>query len=562
MAIRALILCLLICARATGADAGAAVPEPKPLLAAPQTVASGAEFAVTVQFQLEPGVKLYRDKLEFTWTKLDGATYVELDLPPGKRVPDPLADDPAATLEVYERNVEISAQLIATAKPGDQITITGNLHHESCTEDFCFPPADEAFEFSIAAAEPAPAQNESNGLFHLLLQLLGVFGAGVVISLTPCVYPLIPITAAVVGARRERGILSSLVASLLYVLGLSLVYAVLGLVIAKVGSAAASFLQTPAVLVPVALIFVLLAAVMFKGISFTPGAGAAGRMQSWLAGKRGLFSIFALGAVSGLVASPCVAAPVAGLLIYVAQTGDMVFGFFALMALAWGMGIPLVIFGTASGMLPKAGPWMESVKRLIGFVLLWAAIYFIRPVIGDVAYQLAFAALLVSAAVFLKAFDALAAGSSFLERLRAVAGWLAVLAAVALVVSALGQVAAPAKIEAVENIFAPATPNDVDAAIASGEPVVLDFHAEWCTICKELDKKVFTTPEAASAARGIATLKIDIDEFPALAKEYNVFRPPVVVFISRAGSVQEDLSFAGKISRDEFVRRLEALKTR
>jgi len=556
--------------------ADAAEPaEPKPSISLSATDApSGGTVGVIADFKLDPTVHLYKDKIRFEWTKLEGATFAGAVLPKPLRIPDPLADDKTQMIEIYKGRVQVLGRLTVTAKPGEPIAVEGKLLHQSCTDQICFPPAEEAFGFKLVAGAaigpvntiPAKASSDDagDGGRSLWAQLVVAFLGGIALALTPCVYPMIPITAAVIGARNEKGIASALAASFVYVLGLAIVYALLGLLIAKLGSTVSSFLQTAWVLVPVAGIFVALAVVMFAGINFGAPTGVAAKLQGLLAGKKGVAATFALGAVSGLIAGPCIAAPLAGLLLHIARTGNLFLGFWMLFVLAWGMGVPLILFGTATGLMPKAGPWMEWIKRLLGFVLLWAAAYFLQTVIGETAYQLVVGALLLVAAVFLGGLDALTKESSFADRLKRLFGVAAVIAGVALLVPPVARLtgfspSGPASVPA-ENVFKPATQKDVEAAIAAGKPVVLDFYADWCTICKTLDKKVYTKPETAEAAKGLAMLKIDVDGEPGLAKKYDVFRPPVAVFIEPDGTVRKDLGFSGMKTVDELVELLKKFK--
>ncbi|MFH1731770.1 MAG: protein-disulfide reductase DsbD [Planctomycetota bacterium] len=563
-------------------ELGAGRPaEPKPVISAgAKIVPSGGTFDIIADFKLDKTVHLYKDKLGIKWTKLKGASYSKLVLPKPETIDDPLSDKPGATIDVYTGDVKIIGRLTAAAKPGEQIILEGKFLHQSCTDKICFPPAEEPFAFKLVATEAeapdnaaasasatagveAAADSEYVGKTLFGILVMAFFG-GILLGLTPCVYPMIPVTAAVIGARKEKGLASAIRASLVYVLGLATAYSLLGLLVAKLGSVVSTFLQSPYVLVPVAGVFVALAVVMFAGLNFGAPTGFAAKVQGMLAGKKGLAATFALGAVSGIVAGPCIAAPLAGVLAYIAKTGNLTLGFWMLFVLAWGMGMPLILFGTATGIMPKAGPWMEWTKKLLGFVLLWAAIFFLKTVIGDMAYQLGFGALLIAAAIFLGGFDVLARESAFGGRLKRLFGVIAVLCALALVAPPAAKLAGistsgPAP-QPPANVFTRGAQNDVEVAIAAGKPVVLDFYADWCTICKDLDRKVYTKPEVAEAAKGLTMLKIDVDKDPQLAKKYGVFRPPVAVFIGAGGKVRKDLSFVGPKSLDEFVKLLQEFK--
>ena len=606
---------------ASAADVGRPA-EPKPAMSiSAQSVASGGTVDVIADFKLGKKVHLYKDKLRFEWTKLVGAKFTKAVLPKPETVPDPLADKAGETIEVYTGQVKILGRLTVTAKPGEPVSVEGKMLHQSCTDQICFPPASEPFAFKLVATEAeAPGDDDAEAIDETLEWLAaqqsgktegwpaepaktaatteaasvapkdvqesdaaaeaadetedddralwvilgGAFLAGIALALTPCVYPMIPITAAVIGARKEKGILSALAASFVYVLGLAIVYALLGLLVATVGSSVAAFLQSAYVLIPVSGVFVALAIVMFAGLNFGAPTGFAAKLQGLLAGKKGFASTFILGAVSGLIAGPCIAAPLAGVLLYIARSGNLTLGFWMLFVLAWGMGAPLILFGTATGLMPKAGAWMEWIKRLLGFVLLWAAAYFLQAIIGEAAYLISFGALLLAAAVFLGGFDTLTKESGFGDRLKRLLGIATVIAALVLLIPPLAEMSglslSGSANAPVENVFTPATQENVEAAIAAGKPVVLDFTATSCLYCKALDKRVFTKPETIAAAKGVTMLKIDVHKYPGLADRYGVFGPPTLVFIGTDGKVRKDLGFAGLKTLGEFVELLRKFK--
>ncbi len=581
VALRFLIFAVVLAgptvASALELDLGLEEPtEPKATLSvSDEKPPSGGTFDVVAEFKLHPKVKLYKETLRFEWTKLEGAKFAKLALPKSVTVPDPLAEKPGPTIDVFKGEVRIPARLVVTAEAGEKIVVEGKLHHQSCTDQICFPPAEEAFAFTLTAgqavegsAAPAveppdqrqPAATEptneeegtpAGGEISVLLQIAIAFLWGIGIGFTPCVYPMIPVTAAVIGAKRDEGLMTALGASAVYVFGLSIVYALLGLLAASLGTVVGAVLHAWYVVVPVAALFVALAVVMLAGWDFAAPTGFAARLQRMLAGKKGLLTTFALGAVGGLVAGPCVLAPLLALLAKVFDSGDQWLGFWSLFAAAWGMGVPLIMFGTATGAMPKAGPWMEWIKKLLAFVLFWAAFYFLLPLIGDMAYKIGTALVLVVGAVFLGGFDQLTKDSVIGDRIKKVLGVAAVLCAVVLLV-----VPTPAR----TTLFTPGSKADIDKAIAQRKLVVLDFYADWCIDCKALDKKVFSKPLVIEAAENVVGIKINTDKHPDVAKRFGVKGPPTIVFIGRDGKVRKDLSFVGKKSLDEFVELLRKFK--
>jgi len=385
------------------------------------------------------------------------------------------------------------------------------------------------------------------------------FAWGLMMSLTPCVYPMIFITAAIVGGREEKGKLSALAGSMAYVLGLSVVYGLIGLLVGALGGEVRFFLDTAWVRVPMGILFFLLALTMFDVFSVSFGQGFVARLRSTLAGRAGLRGIFAIGAVSALAASPCLTGPLAYLLVRVAEKGSMTLGFFSLFAMAWGMGVVLIIAGTSTSLLPRAGAWMNWVKHLLGFVLLWAAVYFLRPIIGESVFLAASGGVVIAGAVFLGAIDRLTAESSNLERLRAAAGVTAIVLGAGLLLHGLGFVpsgaqraaAGPAGAESVWT--ADAGYADYEKALVSDKPLVIDFHGEDCTICKKLKRLTFSDERVLAELRrsGFTALSVNTYKEKSLRKQFGIVGVPTVIFFDAQG--REVARFSGFKGPEEFL---------
>lgn len=545
-------------------------------------VPAGSTFDVIADFEMVAGVHLYKDKISFRWEKLVGAKYVGNVFPEAIKMRDPLDPDPDGTAEGYEGSVRVLARFRSTGKEGDPIIISGELGFAGCTDEICYPtgkvlikldlttiaalPREEAAPTeeeqqteaaALAAKEEAekPVPEKKRGAIWLILM---AFAAGVGVSLTPCVYPMIPVTAAIIGGARQKGKLAALLSSLVYVLGLSITYSILGLLVASGGAKVRAALASPWVLVPIAGLFVLLALSMFEIISIQFQPKSVTKLQSVLSGKGHTLAIFALGIVSGLVVGPCVTAPLAGILVIVAKEASKLLGFFMLFALGWGMGLILIVAGTFTSALPKAGEWMVWVKKLLGFVLLWAAAYFLSSVIGSTAYRMATAVVLVAAAVFLGGFDTLTKESGFADRMKRFMGLLAVLVALYLVVGGLTKSQRPAPV----SVFRQGSYEEVENAMASGQPVVLDFYTERCSACKRLDDETFSDSRVAKALEGFRALKVDAYKETQLEERFEVWRVgvPTVVFIGSDGNEFESLRFSGFKSADEFLEILKRVK--
>lgn len=394
-----------------------------------------------------------------------------------------------------------------------------------------------------------------------LLAFVLVFVGGILTSFTPCVYPMIPITISFVGGR-ARNRAHGFVLSLFFVLGIAIMYSALGLVAASTGAIFGSAMQSTPLLLVVAAIFAAMGASMLGAFDLALPAGMQGRMTSG-AQRGGVIGAVLMGMVTGLVASPCVGPVLVVLLTFVAKTGSLLFGFWLLFTFACGLGLLFLVLGTFAGALqalPGAGGWMDTVKHVFGVILIAMAIYYLRTIIGAQWMRFAFGAFLVFVGTYMGALTPLAEGAggraSFrkgLSLLILLAGallfvlWLAVAAgapalllagaphgaAVAAGGPAAGQPAHPGPAWRVNDEAALAE------AAAQGKPVVMDFYADWCGACVELDEKTWIDPAVIAEARRFVAIKMDFtrrDEFSkAATARYAVKGMPTVIFYDSQG---------------------------
>ena len=543
----------------------------------PPSASSGETVHLKVNFRLGEGIHLYKETLVFSWEELEGATPGQPTFPPTNTIVDPVDETGQSVTEVYEEAVTISLPLTVTAAAGSTVTVRGAVKYQGCTDTFCFRPMETALSFDIPVSEaagaarvdktsPAPPRPtrpvQTMNAKEFLLKLLMAFGMGVAISLTPCVYPMIPITAAIVGGRQESGkgsVANALVRSIVYVLGLAIVYAILGVLSASLGGAFSRWLKTAWVLVPVAAIFVLLALSMFEVITIQMPGFITRRVAGKRSGKT-LSGVFILGLVAGIVATPCIAAPLAGLLTIIATTGNRMLGFWMLFTLAWGMGIVLIVVGTlSSSALPKAGPWTLWIKKLFGFIMLWAAAYFLQPVIGVTVYGLISSIVIVTAVVFLGGLDTLSERSSFADRLKRTIGILGLILAVLLLIDSVATLtgrgfAKSPEVRAVETgPFDLADSAAVDQALTSGRPTVVEFYADWCVLCKKLEKKTLSSPIVVKALSGVNALKVDYYRNRDLQLKYDILGVPTLIFFDADGRERPELRISGFVEPDEVL---------
>jgi thiol:disulfide interchange protein DsbD len=425
----------------------------------------------------------------------------------------------------------------------------------------------DAIDFSAIASTAPGDGGGKNALGDaiarrgLLFGYVLVFLGGLALNLTPCVYPMIPITVSYFGGQsRGRGSRTVLLA-LLYLLGMATMYSTLGLVAAFTGSLFGSALQNPFVLAVVALVMVGLAMSMFGFYEIRVPAALAGVAGT---AKQGVLGSFLMGLTVGIVAAPCIGPFVLGLLTFVGEAGSLFLGFSLFFVLALGLGLPFVVLAVASGniaRLPKSGEWMEWIRKLFGVVLLAMALYFLRSVIGDPIYFGALGAVLVIGGIVLGFVTRARAGSVFFNAFRRFVGVAAPLYGLYLILApgnilSRGEEPGIAWVEYSEGELVRAT--------AGGVPVVIDFSADWCLPCKELEHKTFNQPEVIEAARAIVPLRADLTEHGssdvrALRQKFNIRGVPTVVFIDAAGREREDLRAVEFIDRDEFLERLALL---
>jgi thiol:disulfide interchange protein DsbD len=402
------------------------------------------------------------------------------------------------------------------------------------------------------------------------------FGAGLLLTFTPCVLPMIPILSGIiVGEGRKVTRRRALLVSLAYVLGMAVTYTAIGIAAALSGSLFSAALQNAWVLGAFAAIFVVLALSMFGFYELQ----LPSRLQSHFANASHRLSgghwgaVVLMGMLSAAIVSPCVAAPLAGALLYIGQTHDAVLGGTALFSMAIGMGAPLVLVGVSEGaLLPRAGHWMNAIKRIFGVLLLGVAIWIVSPVIPVAAQMLMWAVLLVGSGVFLNALEPLPHGASGWARTWKGIGILALIAGIAQGIGALSGARDPLRplarvfsgtAEAQQVPFQTVrTLADLDAHLkAAGKAVMLDFYADWCVSCKEMERFTFSDPQVQARLGGMVLLRADVTansaDDKALLKRFRLFGPPGIVFFDASGREIENVRVIGYQPPEKFLRSLD-----
>ncbi|MCP5184359.1 MAG: protein-disulfide reductase DsbD [Pseudomonadales bacterium] len=551
---------------------------------------------LVVRWEMPDGYYLYRHRLRFETRPESPLLLGDASIPEGKHKQDEFQGD----VEVYFHTLEVRVPLLGTVN-GQEV----GIGYQGCAEaGLCYPPelrwvtleADDAAIPAPAVRMAAPAgasgsetEDQSftrrlaeSGLWaNVLLFLL----AGVGLAFTPCVLPMVPILSSIIvgeGAALSRR--RALTLSLAYVLGMAVTYAAIGVLVGLFGAEfnLQAKLQSPAVLVAFALVFVALSLSMFGLYDLALPATWQERLQR-LAPGRGdgkHLSVAIMGAVSSLIVSPCVSAPLAGALVFISQTGDAWLGGLALLALGLGMGLPLLVMGAGGGqLLPRAGAWMNSVKAVFGVLLLGVAIWLVERIVPAAVNLALWGSLLVGSGVFMGALD-IAPRSGWLQAWRAL-GVVLLVYGVLLLVGAASGASDPlqplAAVTAGDGRDAGAGGEldwravnslaELDSAISGGTQglSVLDLYADWCISCKVMERRVFPKPEVAALLAGFQRLRIDLtadtDAHRALLQAFGLIGPPTLVFFDARGQELVDVRLQGEVDAATLARHLARVQT-
>ena len=463
-----------------------------------------AEDAIEVEFRIADGYYMYRDRFRFE--AQGGAVRLgKPEFPPGLAHKDEFFGEQ----QVYRKEVRIRVPAQGTGNLDLKVTSQG------CADvGVCYVPMDSTATLRVAAGAAASPSIFSSDLeiAHLFqnsvpLVLGGFLVFGLLLAFTPCVLPMIPILSGIIageGASLSKS--RALTLSVSYVLGMAVAYALAGVAAAYSGSLLAAALQNAWVLGGFALVFVLLALSMFGLYDLKLPGFLHQRLdhaQRRLPGGR-IASVAGMGAFSAVIVSPCVAAPLAGALLYIAQTRDVALGGAALFTMALGMGVPLIVVGISEGaLLPKSGPWLNRVKQLFGVLLLAVAAWIVSP-------------------LFLSG-----KGDTKFVRVDSIA--------------------------------------ELDKKLAApGKPVMLDFYADWCVSCKEMEHFTFSEPRVKQELGGMLLLQVDVtantEEHKALLKRFSLFGPPGIIFFDAQGREVKGLRVIGYQNAERFLKTLSLAK--
>lgn len=549
-----------------------------------------------LRWEIADGYYLYRDKFGFT---LDdpGVTPAPVVLPAGK-----VKEDPAfGSVEVFYGTVEVVVPL--TREVMTTLPVNLAVAYQGCKDgSICYPPLTKNIPLLLPAVDSGgsapPEQLAGTGLNEtiissqdaisnslkqssVLINMLVFFGFGLLLALTPCIFPMIPILSGIIiGQSEQITPYRAFLLSLAYVLAMALTYAMLGVIAGSSGFNLQAAAQNPWVITAFSLVFVLLALSMFGFYELQLPVSWQNRLATL--GKRqqhgNLAGAAVMGVLSAIIVGPCVAPPLAGALIYISQTGDALLGGGALFALGLGMGMPLIILGSSAGkLLPRAGAWMVTVKQIFGVVMLGVAIWFMGRILPAPLTLFLWGLLLVVTSVYMGVFDRLEAGATWKKLWKGV-GTVFLVYGVALVLGAAsggGDVFRPLQWAGYQSAATEyklqfaiiKSVDDLDRVLAEAErtqqAVMLDFYADWCITCKEMERFTFPDPAVRTTLQDLLLVKADVTKNDAvdqaLMQRFDVIGPPSILFFVR-GQERREYRLAGFVGSEEFASHIRNVK--
>ena len=585
---------------------------------------------VEFRFAPAPNIHVYKDSLA---ASLDGKILnSHLNFPKAE-----IYDEREVYTDQFSLFVPIN--LLKGLSGGENFTL--KLEYQGCAKDgICYQP--QVLKFSvkkglggysvaqiIEAAEPdfvssqAPLSEQDSiaaslSSANFLLSLATFFGYGLLLSLPPCIFPMIPILSSIIVSKQSSSTqdgkngavnlsavdensvkfdsgnphaknaksknsrtTSGFFLSTIYVFAMACAYAVAGVAASIFGSGVQSALQTPAVLIGFSLVFVALALSMFGLYELQMPLAMQNALSKKAQSKGGIIGVFAMGFLSALIASPCVAAPLAGALLYIAQSGNALFGGLALFTMGLGMGVPLLLIGASSGkILPRPGAWMDKIKTLFGFIMLIMAVWLSARVLGSMAELLLYGIIGVFASVFFGAFDATSSEQSGSKKLLKGAALLAFIYSVLLIAGSFsGAKSALNPLEGFKNAGGTSAnlsknePNFIaisnlteleNAVKSSSKPVLIDFYATWCASCNELDEITFKDEAVLKKLENFTLLRVDVTKNSSddaqIMKKFGLIGPPAILFFHAGSHMQDELKNArliGFYPPEKFLAHLE-----
>ncbi len=568
------------------------------------------------RWQIADGHYLYRDKTNILSEDPEVKTG-KLQLPAGEAKDDPIFN---ATLFVYHEDVAVRLPFSYSGDENREVVF--NVKYQGCSEisGICYPPQTKTVSVKLPAADAsatntfsadtsdeapstATTQNKaeevseqdqmSNALRsgNTWITLLAFFVAGLLLAFTPCVFPMIPILMGIiVGQGEVQSTRKSFTLSLVYVLAMASTYTIIGILVGLSGENIQAWFQNPWIIGSFVAIFVALAFSMFGFYELQMPASIQNRLAQISNNQRGgtLLGTAIMGFLSALIVGPCVTAPLVGALIYIAETGDAILGGMALFSLSMGMGAPLLVLGASAGkILPRAGAWMETVKAVFGVMLLALGIWLLERVAPATTTMALWAALLIVSAIYMGALDSLDKKDSGWHKLWKGLGIILLIYGIIIFIGmasgnrdifhplkslttsgatlSSGQSAGQSQasthlefqqIKGVEGLNAA-----LAQAKAQNKPVMLDFYADWCVSCKEMEMLTFSNPAVQQALEGVVLLQADVtpndEKDRALYKRFGIIGPPSIMFFDRDSNELKNFRIVGYKNAEQFTQHIQ-----
>ncbi|MEQ1636087.1 MAG: protein-disulfide reductase DsbD [Methylococcales bacterium] len=548
-----------------------------------------------VNWIIAEGYYLYREKIQLSVKESQDANLASFDMPHGK----PQHDEAFGDVEIFYHELDFDVPLNRTS--AEPFILNLQASFQGCAErGVCYPPMQKSLSINLPALDdnslkvgnvsantPLSEQDQIIQALHkdsLWLTLLSFFGFGLLLAFTPCIFPMIPILSGIiVGKSRDVTTLTAFLLSLSYVLASAVAYTVFGVLAALFGSNLQATFQQPWIIALFSGIFVLLALSMFGFYHLELPKAFQTRLHNSSEKFRNhsYWGAAIMGVLSSLIVGPCVAAPLAGALIFIGQTGDALLGGSALFMMGLGMGMPLLVIGASAGkFLPKAGHWLNITKATFGVVMLAVAVWMLDRILPPTISMLLWAILLIIPAVYLRALDPLPESSSSWSRLWKGLGLIMLVYGIILLIGLSAGNTNPLK--PLQNLSAGKQPNQASAPIkfkrirSSAEldgvikqasihkqMVMLDFYADWCVSCKEMEAYTFSDPKVQQRLSNMVLVQADVtdatEEDIALLKRFNLIGPPATLFFGIDQKEQTAYRIIGFKDVAQFLAGIETL---
>ena len=562
-----------------------------------------------VNWVIAEGHYLYRDKMQIT-TDDTAVVSNPLLMPAGDEKDDPIFNK---TLYVFHHLTDVTLPYQYTDN-GDK-DVTFKVKYQGCSEisGICYPPQTKLFTIRLSPIPAAMAAEQTTELANeqsevnittnsidqqpvseqdeianalrsnnIWLTLIIFFGAGLLLAFTPCVFPMIPILSGIiVGQGKDITTRKAFYLSLVYVLAMAMTYTIVGILVGLSGENIQAWFQNPWIIGSFAIIFVALSFSMFGFYELQMPSSMQSKLTAISNSQQGgnIIGVAVMGFLSALIVGPCVTAPLVGALIYIAETGDAALGGLALFSLSMGMGAPLLIIGASAGkFLPKAGAWMDAVKAVFGVLLLGLAIWLLERVAPAAFTMSLWAALIIVSAIYMGAVDSIGEGSNGWKKLWKGLGVLLLIYGIIILLGlASGNRNVFQPLKSIAN-FSGATAQiehlnftqvkgvdglnaELAKAKVAGKPVMLDFYADWCVSCKEMEAFTFTDPAVQKALQGVVLLQADVTPNDAkdteLYKHFGIIGPPSIMFFDVNGEERRNYRVVGFVPAEKFSRHVE-----